>query len=146
MHFFKCPLLKRVDVPSLAKLSKYSFGYEKASVDGTYDGFTLGVYSGSKAYNYAKSSFINYKLLNEIAIEEGDVASRTYTEDNLNEQAVYKFTPNSSSQYTFKSSGEVDVNCVLKDNDGNTLASADDNDESDLNFTLKYDFEAGKTY
>ena len=79
--FFKCPLLKRVDVPSLAKLSKYSFGYEKASVDGTYDGFTLGVYSGSKAYNYAKSSFINYELLNEIAIEEGDVASRTYTED-----------------------------------------------------------------
>lgn len=144
--FFKCPLLKRVDVPSLAKLSKYSFGYEKASVDGTYDGFTLGVFSGSKAYNYAKSSFINYELLNEIAIEEGDVASRTYTEDNLSEQTVYKFTPNSSSQYTFKSSGEVDVNCVLKDNDGNTLASADDNDESDLNFTLKYDFEAGKTY
>lgn len=85
-------------------------------------------------------------MLNEIAIEEGDIASRTYTEDNLNEQTVYKFTPNSSSQYTFKSSGEVDVNCVLKDNDGNTLASADDNDESDLNFTLKYDFEAGKTY
>ena len=85
-------------------------------------------------------------MLNEIAIEEGDVASRTYTEDNLSEQTVYKFTPNSSSQYTFKSSGEVDVNCVLKDNDGNTLASADDNDESDLNFTLKYDFEAGKTY
>ena len=144
--FLKCPALKRVDVPSLAKLSKYSFGFEKASVDGTYEDFTIGVYSGSKAYDYAKSSFINYEFINEITINEGDVASRTYTSDNLSEHMVYKFISSSSSQYTFKSSGDVDVNCTLKDSEGNTLASADDNDESDLNFTLKYDLESGKTY
>lgn len=144
--FFKCPMLKRVDIPSLAKLSSYSFGYQKASVDGTYDDFTLGVFSGSKAYDYAKKSFINYELLNEIDIEEGDEVSRTFTDDNLSEIMIYKFTPASSSQYTFKSSGDVDVNCTLKDGDGKSLAFADDNSENDLNFTLKYDFEAGKTY
>lgn len=144
--FFKCPSLKRVDIPSGFKLSPYSFGYKSASVDGTYDGFTLGVFSGSKAYDYAKGHYIDYVLLNEIEINEGDSALRTYTSDNLTQEMIYKFTPKTATQYTFSSSGDVDVNCVLKDGDGNTLIESDDNSESDLNFTIKYTFEADKVY
>ena len=144
--FFKCPNLKRVDIPSGVKLYSYSFGYKNASVDGTYDDFKLGVFSGSKAYDYAKGHYIDYVLLNEIEINEGDSALRTYTSDNLTQEMVYKFTPKTTTQYTFSSSGDVDVNCVLKDGDGNTLAQSDDNSESDLNFTIKYTFEAGKVY
>lgn len=144
--FFKCPNLKRVDIPSGFKLYSYSFGYKSASVDGTYDGFTLGVFSGSKAYDYAKGHYIDYVLLNEIEINESDSALRTYTSDNPAQEMVYKFTPKTTTQYTFSSSGDVDVNCVLKDSDGNSLAESDDNSENDLNFTIKYTFEAGKVY
>lgn len=144
--FLNCKSLMRVNVPLASKLYAYSFGYLKANANAMLDGFVLGVFSDSSALNYAKKYYVDYEFLNEMEIFETDSITRTYSESNVNEQMIYKFTPLGNAQYTFVSSGNIDVNCKLLDESKNELASCDDNSSYDLNFTIKYNLEKGKTY
>ncbi len=144
--FLSCQKLKQVNVPYGAKLSPYSFGYVKAGKGFMVDDFVLGVYSDSSAFSYTQNYFVDYKLLDEMEIFETDTISRTYSSSNVNEQMIFKFVSNGDAPYVFASSGNVDVNCTLLDENKNELQKSEDNSDYDLNFTIKYNLQKGKTY
>lgn len=155
--FLKCASLKRVDVPRYASVGLYAFGHITESSYPVYDDFVLGVYSDSKAYNFVRKSMLEYELLTSMDIYENDVfdcSYFSYTENgvnysNLNEKIAYVFTPDDFAQYSFYSTGDADVDCVLKAQDGSVI-NADyylpDNSVDDLNFTLSCELKAGVTY
>lgn len=144
--FLNCTSLKNMDIPRYASLNRYSVGYQKASSGDIFEDFTMGVFRDSPAYEYAVKYFLGHRLLNSMVIEEGDEISCSYYDDSLDESISYYFTPQTSCQYIFSSSGEVDVDCVLKNADGEIIASATDNSDEDLNFTLCAQLNAGETY
>ncbi len=144
--FLNCSSLKSMDVPRYATLGSYSVGFQKASSGSIYEDFTMGVFRDSKAYTYATKYYISYELLDSMVIEEGDEIDGTYYDDSLDEEISYYFTPTVDCQYVFSSSGDVDLDCVLKNSDGEVIDSASDNSEDDLNFTLSAYLTAGETY
>ena len=152
--FLKCQSLKRVDVPRYATIGAYAFGHKSESKGAVYDDFVLGVYSDSRAYTFAKNSFLSYAFLTSMNIYENDVLPCSYynnvvngvTETNTNEKITYYFTPEELAMYSFYSTGDVDVDCTLKDDEEKVICVGTDNSAVDLNFTLDTALEAGKTY
>ena len=154
--FLKCPSLKRVDVPRYATVGLYAFGHTTESNYPVYDDFVLGVYSDSKAFDFVRKSLLEYELLTSMNIDENNVFDCSYfsytdngvTYSNLDEKITYIFTPDEFAQYSFYSTGEVDVDCVLINSNGDiiTTPTSSDNSVDDLNFTFNYELEAGKTY
>lgn len=62
-------------------------------------------------------------------------------------EAVFRFTPSASGYYAFYSlANGLDPVCMLFDSDGELLAQNDDASDRDLNFRVKYFFEANQTY
>lgn len=145
--FLKCPCLTSVDIPRYTTMSRYSFGfYDDADTGSVYENFTMNVFRDSKAYTYAVKYFVKYTLLDTMNLCEGDELNCEYFSDSLSEEIKYYFNPSYDGQYNFYSSGEVDVDCVLTDYEGNIIAAADDNSPDDLNFRIQCDLKAGEQY
>ncbi|MCH5320333.1 MAG: leucine-rich repeat protein [Eubacterium sp.] len=144
--FFACSSLKSITVPKRATLSSYSLGFYSASKGSVYKEFVMNVYRDSPAYTYAVNNIVNYNIINEMEIKEGQSIACTYYANSFDDDMIFVFTPTVSSEYRFYSSGMVDVDCVLTDSNGKELASHDDNSPDDLGFTVDYNLNAGKTY
>lgn len=147
--FLGCPKLKTVSVPRNATLGAYSFGFEKAVAGKYYDGFVMNVYRDSKAYTYASEKYpVSYTLIDEMELCRGDVITRTYYSDTVDDKMIFTFTPDATANYSFLSSGSLDVDCVLidKSNNDEIVYESKDNSIFDLNFTVECQLTAGHTY
>ncbi len=144
--FFACSSLKSITIPKRAEVSSYSFGFYSASRGSVYRDFVMNVYRDSPAYTYAVKNIVNYNIISEMEIKEGQSIGCAYYDDSVSIDMVFVFTPDVSGNYVFYSSGKVDVDCILTDGSNNGLASHADNSLDDLNFTVEYCLEAGKTY
>ncbi|MGN0522441.1 MAG: leucine-rich repeat domain-containing protein [Eubacterium sp.] len=143
--FYSCSSLKEITVPKRASLSSYSIGYYNTVAGSVYEDLIMYVYRNSPAHAYAEKNLINYVILDEAPIKEGDRIDCTYYSDT---DAVYSFsfTPQYDGYYNFFSSGEVDVNCSVEDSGGNVIAEHSDISLSDLNFFISCYLTAGETY
>lgn len=156
--FLYCSSLKSVSIPKRATLSAYSFGFEKASKVGAYNDFVLNVYRDSPAFNNycGNNNYLvnpdNYNIINEFIIREGQCVECEYYDyaASYEEEMIFIFTPDISDCYTFFSVGDtetVDVNCTLYDSKGAELEHNEDViPDDDLDFSITYYLEAGKTY
>lgn len=147
--FLYCINLKSVTAPKRATFQSYSIGFEKTSAGSLVSGFVLNVYRDSPAYDYAVKKIINsdnYNVINEFVISSGQTVACTYYTDSCREEMIFIFTPTVSDYYKFFSSGDVDVDCSLKDADGNEICSHIDNSDDDLNFCISRFLDAGETY
>ncbi len=144
--FFACSGLKSITIPKRAELSSYSLGFYDASRGSVYRDFVMNVYRDSPAYTYAVKNIVDYNIINEMEIKEGQSIECAYYDDSVSMDMVFVFIPDVSGNYIFYSSGKVDVDCVLTDGGNNELASHADNSLDDLNFTVEYCLDAGKTY
>ena len=144
--FLGCSSLVSFNLPIGATLSSYSVGYKTASTGSIYFDMVMGVYRDSPAYTYAEKYFLNYTLLDSIEIIEGDVIKRTYYTDSVNDDMKFYLVPEYSCNYTFASSGNVDVDCVLTDSKGDKIAEDDDISQNDLNFSVSAKLNAGEKY
>ena len=147
--FLGCPMLKSVSVPRNATLGAYSFGFEKALAGRIYDDFVMNVYRDSKAYTYAGEKYpVSYILIDEMELCRGDVITRAYYSDTVGDKMIFTFTPDATANYSFLSSGELDVDCVLidKTNNDEIVYESRDNSIFDLNFTVECQLTAGHTY
>ena len=138
--FFKCSSLKDVTLPKRAQMLSYSFGFYDDSRGSVYSDFVMNIYRDSPAYTYATSNIVNYNIINEMVIKEGQSIDCTYYTDSFDDEMIFIFTPEISDCYSFFSTGSVDVKCTF---DGEVY---DDNSLDDLNFTVSSYLEAGNTY
>lgn len=150
--FLACDELKKVDLPkniSFSDMGDFTFGFSSADQYSKTD-ISIGVYRDSPAYTYAKINGFNYRILNSMEIFEGDTISYTYfnsgSDRNIDDNINFYFTPVSTSYYTFSSSGEVDVDCVLTDSRGDIIEELPDISEDDLNFSISTELSAGVQY
>lgn len=144
--FFACSSLKSITVPKRATLSSYSLGFYSASKGSVYKDFVMNIYRDSTAYTYAVNNIVNYNIINEMKIKEGQSIACTYYDNSFDDDMIFVFTPVVSGEYRFYSSGRVDVDCVLTDSYGGELASHEDNSLDDLSFTVDFYLNAGETY
>lgn len=146
--FLSCPNMKAMTLPVGANLGDFSVGFDKALAGEYYDDFIMYVYRDSNAYDYAFKNGLNFELLDVMKLRSGDTVKRTYTNDTLDSEMIFSFTPEQNGRYCFKSSGETDVDCVLseKADCDIILAESIDNSKFDLNFTITYNLNAGVEY
>ena len=144
--FFACANLKSITIPKRASLSSYSLGFYSESRGSVYKDFVMNVYRDSPAYTYAVKNIVNYNIISEMEIKEGQSIECEYYGDSVGMDMVFDFTPVENGNYIFYSSGKVDVDCSLTDGNENELAFHADNSLDDLNFTVECYLKAGETY
>lgn len=141
--FIGCKNLKSVNLPMYASCGTTSLGYIGTS--SKTDGFTLGVFKDSLAYNYALGNGIAYTLLDEIPLSCGIKYDNSFTDDNISDTFHYTFTPDTTQKYVLYSLGDCDTYAKLY-LDGKLVAENDDIDKSLNGFGIKETLVAGKTY
>ncbi len=144
--FTGCSSLTEITLPKGATLGNYAYGYQKAQNGKTYDDVLMRVYRDSPAYDYANSNLIDYELISDMELFQGETAQRTFYSDSVGSPMVFTFNPTVTALYDFYSNGSIDVDCSVEDSQGNVIASASDNSNMDLNFTLTASLSAGETY
>ena len=77
------------------------------------------------------------------AISVGE--TKTVNIENGGDYCYFSFTPETDGNYIFSSNSDADTYGYLYDSDMNELYSNDDGGNGS-NFSIRYDFEAGKTY
>lgn len=144
--FQDCSSLKTLTVPMHTSLGVRGFGYDSSA--NKYDDLLMRVYKDTSAYNYAVGNEIAYELLDNapITIDEGVANYNVYKEDNIDTVYHYSFTPKASGVYNAYSTGNCDLLGRLYDDDGVLLAENDDIADSNRNFCLSVNLQAGKTY
>jgi len=150
--FLNCPLLSSITLPRNAKfsLTSYSFGFYEASAGSTYDNFTVYGYrdsaNDSVHYRYAQKYAMNFIPRDHMRLALNDVVNREFLSSTLNDTMSFTFTPDNTDEYTFSSSGGVNVDCVLLDSSGEQIGEYIDNSEFDRNFTARAVLNAGESY
>lgn len=138
--FLNCTALNNVSVPKRAQLMSYSLGFYDDQRGCVYDDFVMAVYRDSAAYTYAVNNIVDYTIINEMTITEGQTVLCSYYRDSYEDDMVFIFTPLKSDLYSFYSSGAIDVDCEFDSK------LYDDNSLDDLNFTVTEYLEQGSTY
>ena len=144
--FMACGSLKSIDIPKEASLAAYSVGYKSQTVGDIYTDLSVGVYRDSGAYSYATNNNLNCRILDSMVIYEGDIISCNSYSNSTDITVNYFFTPKASSYFSFSSSGAVDVDCILSDSLGSTVAQSTDISQDNLNFSISCQLNAGEQY
>lgn len=142
--FLGCSNLKNLIVPMNASMDSYSFGYNIKKVK--YSDVSMCVYDGSAAMTYADLSSIEYSKYDSISVQCAVGYANTYTESNIGDSFVYKFTPENDEVYNIYTRGSCDVKCTVVDLYGNIVAQNDDISESDRNFAVSALLKSNEQY
>ncbi|MGN1123939.1 MAG: hypothetical protein ACI4RR_06305, partial [Eubacterium sp.] len=100
----------------------------------------------SKAYDYAVKGVIDYVLINESSIDEGDAVSCTYFDDSISSVMTFVFEPEVTAIYDFFSQSDIDLKCTLKNSNSVVLCENDDASAEDTDFKISYQLSAGQKY
>ena len=118
----------------------YNFvGWSKSSSS------TTAEYQPGDTYS-ANAPIILYAVWQQADISMGRITSNATTNITFPGRGVYyKFTPNMTTYYCFRSTGSLDTKMYLYDASGNQIAVNDDGGK-DSNFQLTHQLTAGTTY
>lgn len=144
--FLNCSSLKYVALPRYTSVSTYAFGFQSKSAGKIFPDFKLGVFRDSKGYTYATKNLLAYEYLYQMDIYEGNDYACTFYTDDMNDVYSYTFTPNATAEYSFASSGDVDVNCELYNSSGELVSQCSDISISDFNFAITEVLNANEQY
>lgn len=141
--FQNCTALTMLSMPVYAAGDTGFYGYQDAET--MLSDVSMCVYDGSPAMDYAEANDILYFTYTGVDIECGVEYGGTFTDDNMDGEFAYYFTPDSDSLYNIYTTGDTDVSGKVYDGD-RLVAEADDISQADRNFCISAELKSGVRY